>query len=212
MKHIYCISGFAADERVFANLDFGQNEFHFIPWKIPGRKETLASYAERMRQDIHHSNPLLVGLSFGGMMSIEMAKIIPVEKIIIISSIKTFHEKPLYMRIAEKSFLNKWIPLHPYSFLERIENYNLGAETTEEKALLREYRKNINQQYTTWAIDQILNWKNDWSPENLVHLHGGNDHIFPVKYIKADHVIPGGDHLMLMNRADKVNEILKKLL
>jgi len=25
MKHIYCISGFGADERVFANLDFGKN-------------------------------------------------------------------------------------------------------------------------------------------------------------------------------------------
>jgi len=212
MKHIYFISGFAADERVFANLDFGENEVHFIPWKIPGKKETIASYAKRMEEDIHHPNPILIGLSFGGMMSIEISKIIPVEKIILISSIKTFHEMPLYMRLAAKFGLNKWIPLHPYSFLERIENYNLGAETKEEKALLKEYRNNINQQYTTWAIDQILNWENDWQPENLVHLHGGNDHIFPIRYIKADHVIPDGGHLMLMNRAEKVNEILRKLM
>ena len=212
MKHIYLISGFAADERVFANLDFGKNEVHLIPWKIPGKQETIDSYAKRMSEDIVQPHPVLIGLSFGGMMCIEISKLIPVEKIILISSIKTLHEMPLYMRIAAKFHLNKWIPLRPYSFLEPIENYNLGAETTEEKALLREYRRNINPQYTTWAIDRILHWKNKWQPENLVHLHGGNDHIFPIKYIKADHVIPDGGHLMLMNRAEKVNDILRKLL
>ena len=32
-------------------------------------------------------NPILIGLSFGGMMCIEIAKLIPVEKVILISSI-----------------------------------------------------------------------------------------------------------------------------
>ena len=212
MKHIYCISGFGADERVFAKLNFGENEVHFIPWKIPEKSETLESYAHRMIEDIHHPNPVLLGLSFGGMMSIEMAKIISVEKIIMISSIKTFHEKPLYMRLAAKTHLNKMIPLRPYSFLERIENYNLGVHNEEEKKLVREYRQHINLQYNQWAIGEILNWKNEWSPKNLVHLHGGSDHIFPVKNIKADFIIPGGGHLMLMNKAEEVNEILKGII
>lgn len=212
MKHIYCISGFAADERVFAHLNFGENEVHFIPWKIPERNESLENYALRMIEGIHHPNPILAGLSFGGMMCVEIAKIIPYEKIIMISSIKTFHEKPLYMRFAAKAHLNKIIPLRPYSFLEPIENYNLGVQNEEEKKLVREYRQHINLQYSNWAINEILNWKNNWHPENLVHLHGGSDHIFPLKNIKADFVIPGGGHLMVMNKAKEVNEILKKII
>ncbi len=212
MKHIYLISGFGADERVFANIDFGEYEKHFIPWKIPEKNETIEAYAARMKNEIHHPNPVLVGLSFGGMISIEIAKIIPLEKIIMFSSIKTFHEKPLYMRLTGKFNINKLIPLRPYSFLERIENYNLGVETIEEKMLLKEYRKNINQQYTTWAINQIVNWKNDWKPENLIHLHGSNDHIFPLRYVKPDYIIKGGGHLMLMNNAVEVNAILKTIL
>lgn len=210
MKHIYFISGFGADERVFANLDFGKNEIHFIPWEIPEKEETIESYANRMRKRIHHPNPVLVGLSFGGMMSIEIAKLIPVEKIIMISSMKTFHEMPLYMRVAAKLHLNKIFPIRPTRFLEFFENYNLGAETKEEKILLRDYRDTINPQYTTWAIEHILQWKNNWYPKNLVHIHGAKDHILPIKYIKADYVIPGGGHLMLMNRAEKVNEILRR--
>lgn len=211
-KHIYYISGFAADERVFANLDFGENDLHFIPWKIPEVNESITSYAHRMREEIAHPAPILVGLSFGGMMSIEIAKEIPVEKIIMISSIATFHEMPLYMKIAGKLRLNKLIPLRPYPFLEPLENYNLGVQSSEEKQLLREYRRNINLQYTEWAIDRILNWKNEWHPSNLIHIHGSNDHILPIKNIKADFIIEGGGHLMLMNKSGEVNEILKKIL
>lgn len=212
MKHIYCISGFAADERVFAHLKFGENSIHFIPWQIPRHNESIGSYAHRMCNDILHPNPVLLGLSFGGMMSIEIAKEISVEKIILISSVSTLHELPLYMKIAGKLRLNHLVPLRPYSFLEPWENYTLSAQTPEEKRLVREYRRNLNIQYSDWAIDQVLNWKNEWYPENLIHIHGTKDHIFPIKNIKADFVIQGGGHLMLMNKAEEVNEILKKIL
>jgi pimeloyl-ACP methyl ester carboxylesterase len=210
MKHIYCISGFGADERVFENLDFGENEVHFISWKIPEKKEPLFSYAKRMSEDIIYPDPILIGLSFGGMMSIEIAKIISVQKVILISSISTFHELPLFMKIAGKLRLNKLIPMKPYPILEPLENYNLGVETKEEKKLLKEYRKNLNLQYSNWAMDQVVNWKNDWIPPHLVSIHGTKDHIFPIRYIqKPDYIIRGGGHLISMNNSEEVNKILK---
>lgn len=212
MKHIYCISGFGADERVFSKLDFGDNDVHFIPWKIPEKHETIDSYATRMQKDIQHANPILVGLSFGGMMSIEIAKLISVEKVVLLSSISTRRELPLYMKIAGNLRLNRIIPMKPYPILEPIENYNLGVETKEEKILLREYRHNLNLQYSNWAMNEVVNWKNEWIPPNLVNIHGSNDHIFPIRYVKADYVIKGGGHLLPMNNADEVTEILKKIL
>lgn len=211
MKHIYCISGFGADERVFAKLDFGGHEVHFIPWKIPEKKESISSYAARMAAEIKHLRPVLTGLSFGGMMAIEIAKILPVEKIILLSSVSTFHEMPFYMRAAGKLHLNRLVPMKPFSILERLENYNLGAETREEKLLLREYRKKINLQYSNWAIEQVVTWKNEWLPPNLVHIHGTKDRIFPIRNIKADYIIRDGGHLMLMNNAPEVNGILQQL-
>jgi pimeloyl-ACP methyl ester carboxylesterase len=213
MKHIYCISGFGADERVFAKLDFGNNDVHFIQWKIPEKNETLASYAKRMQQEIVFPNPILIGLSFGGMMAIEIAKLIPVEKVILISSIRDRYELPFFMKLTAALRLNRIIPLKPYKILEPIENYNLGVETDGEKQLLREYRKNIKQAYTDFAINEIVNWKNEWSPKNVIHIHGTNDHIFPIKYIhNPDYIINGAGHLLLMNNAEEVNQILKKEL
>jgi pimeloyl-ACP methyl ester carboxylesterase len=208
MKHIYCISGFGADERVFSKLEFGDNSVHFISWLIPFKKESIEAYAKRMSEKIQHENPVLIGLSFGGMLSIEIARIIKTSQVILISSIKSFHELPLWMRFSAKLKLDKIFPLRTFWFIELIENYKLGIENKDELKLVREYRKNIGQQYTNWAIHQILNWKNEWQPENLSHIHGGKDHIFPIKYIKADYIIPDGGHFMIMNRAKKMNEYL----
>ena len=212
MNNIYCISGFGADERVFSKLNFGDNNVHFIAWLLPEKKERIADYAKRMAEMIHHENPVLLGLSFGGMMCIEIAKFIQTQKVILISSIKSLHEVPLWMKLAGKTQLNKIFPLRSFRLFEPIQNYNLGIENKTELQLVKEFRKNIGQQYTNWAANEILNWKNDWNPDNLYHIHGSKDHMFPIRNIKTNYVIPGGGHFMVMNRAEKVNEVLESIL
>ena len=213
MKHIYCISGFGADERVFGKIDFNNNDVHFIQWKIPEKRESIQLYADRMSKEILQPNSILIGLSFGGMMAIEMAKLIPVEKVILVSSVCCREELPFYMKLTSALNLNRLIPMKPYPILERLENYNLGVEDKEQKKLLKEYRNHLNLQYSNWAIDQVVNWKNEWLPSNYIHIHGTKDHIFPIKDIKhPDYVIQNAGHLLLMNNAGEVNEIFKKEL
>ena len=211
MKHIYCISGFGADERVFSKLDFGDNQVHYLSWLLPFSNENIEAYAKRMAEKIVHPNPILLGLSFGGMMVIEISKLINTDKVIIISSIKSRNELPFWMRIAGKLKFDKIFPMRSFGLIEPLENYNLGIENEDERKLVNSYRKNVSQQYSNWAIHQILNWKNNRQPANLSHIHGGNDHIFPLKYIKADYIIEDGGHFIIMNRNKKVNEILSSL-
>ena len=212
MKSIYCISGLGANEQVFSHLDFGGNKVTFIKWKIPKKKESISEYARRMASDISDENPILIGLSFGGIISIEIAKIIPVEKVILISSIKNFREMPLFMRVAGKLKLDKIIPLKPYAILNRYQNFRLGVENKEQETLANNYRKTVNQQYLDWAMHQILNWKNEWIPDQLIHIHGEKDRIFPVKKLKVDYSISNGSHLMVITNAPEISKILKELI
>ena len=212
MKSVYCISGLGANEKVFSHLDFGDNKVTFLKWKLPLKNEPISDYAKRMAAEIKDENPILIGLSFGGMMSIEIAKILPLEKVILISSIKNLHEMPFFMRIAGKLKLDKMIPLKPYKFLNSYQNYRLGVETKEQRELVNIYRNSVNQQYLDWAIHVILNWKNEWVPEQLIHIHGESDRIFPVKKLKANYLIGGGGHMMLINNAKEVNKILKEII
>ena len=47
----------------------------------------------------------------------------------------------------------------------------------EEKLLVQGYRKIADPIYVDWAINEVVNWKNSWQPENLVHIHGDKDKI-----------------------------------
>ncbi len=212
MKHIYCISGLAADEKMFSKFEFSGYEIHYVKWIIPELNESIVAYAKRMKEQITHENSILIGLSFGGIISIEIAKQIKTELVIIISSIKFTAEIPLWMRLSGKLKINRLFKMKPYKMLQPLQDYNLGINTSEEKKLVHEYRKTANLVYINWAVNAILNWKNDVTIKNLYHIHGDNDRIFSVKKIKADHIIKGGGHLMVLNKSSEVNQYINSIL
>ncbi len=212
MKTIYCISGLGADERVFNKIVVPGHTLRPLQWKIPQKNETLQHYAQRMLEEIEEEKPVLMGLSFGGMMSIEMAKLRAVEKVIIISSIKSVSELPGWMKLAGRLRLDKMVPLKSFKLMEPVQNYKLGVTNEEERRMAIEYRRNADSRYTNWAINQVLNWQNDWQPPNIYHIHGTRDKMFPAKKIRADYTVNGGGHLMIMNRAEEINAWLLSIL
>lgn len=212
MKHIYCISGLGADERVFSAFRFQHHDVHYIKWIQPEKNESSASYAKKLILQIPEKNPVLVGLSFGGIMCIEIARQIKVEFIIIISSIKSNDEMPLWMQLAGKLKLNRLLPMRPARWMQPIENYNLGVVSKEEKQMVNDYRKQVDTEYSNWAINAILNWKNKKAPANLYHIHGDADRIFSIKKIKPDYTIRDGGHLMILQRSREVNECVNAVL
>jgi hypothetical protein len=66
---VYCLSGLGADARAFRNLDFTGYRVHHVAWEKPVRNESIAHYAARISRHIASQNPVLIGLSFGGIMS-----------------------------------------------------------------------------------------------------------------------------------------------
>jgi pimeloyl-ACP methyl ester carboxylesterase len=163
-----------------------------------------------MSAQITEKDAVLLGVSFGGMMGIEIARQIALKKLIIVSSIKSMDEMPRWMRAAGKLKLNKIIPVRSFKITERLDNNRLGATNEEEREMARAYRRSADSVYMEWAIDQILNWKNKWIPGNIVHIHGDSDRIFPIKQIKADYVLEGATHFMVYNRGKEVGEFILK--
>jgi pimeloyl-ACP methyl ester carboxylesterase len=218
MQHVYCISGLGADERIFCKLKVPGCTFHFVRWLQPENNESITTYAVRLSQQIRHGQPVLMGVSFGGMMAIELAKILPVDKVVIISSIKCFNELPSWMKICGRYKFDKFLPakplhtIRPLKALRPVQNYFLGTESKEEKEIANYFRDHVDPLYLRWSIHQILNWKNDWMPERLYHVHGENDHIFPVRRVNPTHVVPKAGHFMVMNKCAEISEILTSIL
>jgi pimeloyl-ACP methyl ester carboxylesterase len=165
-----------------------------------------------MRSSIKEDKPILLGLSFGGIMCTEIAKQIPVEKIIIVSSIKTTGELPGWMKAVAWLKLNKIVPLKSTRLTAPIQNRILGVTNSEDQRIASDYRKNADIAYVKWAVDKVVNWKNDWIHPAIYQIHGDNDKMFPIKLVKPTHSIRDGGHFMIMNRAKEVSDCINEIL
>jgi esterase/lipase len=212
IKHIYFISGLGADERVFDFLRLDNSiRKHFIKWQKPEPYESIETYAKRLSQQIDQSkNFALTGLSFGGMIAVEMTKYIKPSKIIIISSARDKNAISALYKLAGKLRLHEITPgfiLKSYNFISR---YFFGIESKEDKELFKNILKDTDLYFLRWALGEIIRWKNQRVISGLIQIHGTKDRI--IKYRQANYTIEGGGHFMIVNKAGEISEIINSLL
>jgi len=210
MKEIYLLSGLGADKRVFDFIDFSSYKTNHVEWIPPIDNESIEDYAKRLLEQIKTEKPILIGVSFGGMMATEIGKLIVTEKIILISSSKTKSEIPIYFRFIGSLHMEKTIPTKHFKKVNELVFWLFGTETKNEKELLKEIINDTDEQFLKWAIAKIVTWKNKTVSTNTIHIHGTNDKILPMK--KADFVIQNGGHLMIINKGKEISELLQKIL
>jgi hypothetical protein len=147
------------------------------------------------------------------MIAIEIAKQIDYQQVILISSAKTKTEIPIIYRISGRLKLHKLVPIRLFKQANILTYWFFGMNSKAEKKMLKGILHDTDSTFLKWAIDAILNWKNEIIIDKLVHFHGDNDRILPIKNIEnVDFIIPNGGHLMVFNRADVINNVLKKII
>lgn len=212
-KDIYFVSGLGADERVFQLLKIeGYRPIH-IRWIEPHRSEPIEQYAQRLSAQIVSNKPIIIGLSFGGLIAIEIAKHLPVEKVILISSAKTSAEIPPYFKIF------RWFPIHRIFPLKQLLNFTYGLvcwlfslESTNECQMLRGILTDTDARFLRWALHQVVIWRNAVIPDGAYHVHGTSDRIFPRFFVKPDYSLEAGGHFMVMNRATQISALLERIM
>ncbi|PIF01307.1 MAG: alpha/beta hydrolase [Maribacter sp.] len=212
--HVYFMPGMAANSAIFENIHLPETEFetHKLDWFVPEKDMSLASYAAEMVKDIEHGHPVLVGVSFGGILVQEMAKLIDTKKIIVVSSVKRTEELPKKMLFAKYTKVHKLLPTGLVGNVELLAKYAFGEVVQKRLDLYEKYLSIRDKQYIDWSIDQIVNWKQAQYPKNLVHIHGDKDVVFPIGYIKDCIPVKNGTHTMIIHRARWFNEHLPTII
>jgi len=208
--HIYFVPGMAAGSEIFRNIKFPETyEVHILEWLIPEKNESLKAYAERMARRIQEKNPILIGVSFGGVVAQEMSDFLELKKLIIISSVKSKDELPRRMKLASLTKAYKLIPTGLVLSADDLTKYSIGPKTKKRLSLYQEYLHVRDKQYLDWALEKMITWGKKEKLQDVIHIHGEKDVVFPIKYIDQCEVIKGGTHIMILNRG---REISQKLL
>jgi esterase/lipase len=209
---VYAIPGLGTTEKLYENLRFKNATLKVLDWPVPEINDTMQSYAKKFLPQIDITQPFyLCGVSFGGMLSSELSKIISPQKTFLISTCKNRSELPWFIRLL------KHVPLHlkVNEAKHRQMAYHGRWVVGFGKAYIPEFLGMVNEMkgnYFKHCINIITKWDAINLPVNAIHIHGTNDKLLTHKNVKADYLIKDGSHAMVVFRAEEVAEIINKYI
>jgi pimeloyl-ACP methyl ester carboxylesterase len=208
MKNIYLLSGLGADKRIFDRLDLSGYAVHYIEWIKPLLEDAMKSYAQRLSSQIKSPKPILIGVSFGGMMATEIATQVATEKVILISSARDSSAIPFYFRFLRYFPIHRWIPIQWMKQGNALQDWIFGITQKEDKELLRSILSATDPFFLRWAIHQIITWNKRSEPLPIAQIHGDNDRLLPFR--QADFSVPDCGHLIVHTHAPIVSQWIRE--
>jgi len=213
MTKVFLVPGLGADYRIYKNIDLEGYDVVNINWIDPDKKDTLSSYAQKL---IDHyrivPGAIVIGNSLGGMLAVEIAKKVKLNKVILISSIKSVEEAPRTHKWYRLIPVYKLLPAGLFPSLGMFVRFVMGRMSKDDQWLFVDMLEHTPPHFAKWAVGAILHWDNQTVPANVHHIHGDRDHVFPYDRVKDATIIKGGTHIMIMNRAKDINNWLKNIL
>lgn len=214
MQKLYLISGLGADRRLFDKLDLPGYELVHVDWIEPEPIDNIPTYAQKLidtYQIPHGANVL--GVSLGGVMTVEISTLIPLGKAIIVSSIKTADEFPAYFRFFRNVPVYKIIPHKFYISIGSIIKPLFGDTKGKTGFLFVDMIKKASPVFMRWAMHAILHWVPKPLTGKIHHIIGNNDLIFPHRKITtATHIVEKGSHDMVYTRAAEISKLVLSIL
>ncbi|MEM9722154.1 MAG: alpha/beta hydrolase, partial [Bacteroidota bacterium] len=164
-------------------------------------------------EQIDTSEPFsLVGVSFGGMLSVEIAKHFPPERIVILSSAKCAQELPLTYRIFRNFPIHRifsgqffrWWGIRLQPLFEPIPK--------EDRSFFRSMLKEKRPIYMKRTLNYILTWEKEQCDTEIIHVHGAKDRTIPYKNVSPTLTLPTAGHMMVYTHAKEVSQLLETYL
>lgn len=208
---LYLLPGVGCDHRLFERLDLSGVDVVHLEWPPFPKGCTLAGLAGEMRQQVDARRPhVIAGVSMGGMVAQELALLTEPEKVILISTWTGPQEYPLYDRMAGMLGLT-WI-IGSFTMwatwpLKRV----LGQRDQETDRLLWDMAKKQTATKIRHGVEAVLRWKGSRWNGPVARIHGGNDHVIPLRF-SVDQQVEAGSHIMVLDRSAEISRFIREAM
>ncbi len=211
---IYLIPGQGGDHRLFTHLRIeGDFEIQHIKCFTPERGLSMREYAGQLTEQIDVSRPfVIVGVSLGGMLATEMSELVPARKVIVISSAKTRNELPGRYRFQQKLPIHRLVSPQMALFGAKVLQPIVEPDRQKQKDIFKAMLRDKDPVFLDRTIEMIMDWDRQDAPDNIIHIHGSNDHTIPIRNVAYDYRLVGGSHMMTLTQAEDVSEVLNRVL
>ncbi len=205
---IYLLPGMAAEYPVFSRLAPMLPNAMLVNYIEPEHNESLASYASRLASRFQ-SISYIVGVSFGGMLAVEISRIVRPKGCVLISSVFGPDQFPPWLRAG--GFLGGKNCLRILNFAGGTAALVPSSIRTASTYRISKFSE-TNNSWQRWATSAVLDWKPNSEPINwpLLHIHGDADSTFPIRYVNPDIVVRGGRHALPVSHPTDVADAITK--
>ena len=212
---IYLMPGMAASPRIFEFISL-PDEFEVIKlsWMTP-KKGKFKCVCPTHVWENYPQKPYTFGVSFGGILVQEMAKIITCRQVIVVSSVKTKMELSRSMKLAKKTGAHKLLPTQWIKSLESLALFVFGPSIRPKVEAYQKYLSERDPAYLDWCIHNIVYWEQAQFDPNVIHIHGDKDIIFPIENLDTSqrfYRLNGATHAMILTHHKWFNEHLPEFL
>jgi hypothetical protein len=152
-----------------------------------------------------------LGVSFGGMLCVELSQIIIPQKVFLISTSKHRKELPWFIRLLKYIAIHKLISEKHHRKMAYHGRWIIGfggAYIPEFLGMVN----SMNENYFKYCINIIVTWNGKETPKKSIHIHGDADRLLLYKNVESDYTISKGGHAMIVFQAEEINEIIEKEL
>jgi pimeloyl-ACP methyl ester carboxylesterase len=174
MPKIVFMPGLAADERIFHSIKDTFIESTVLEWIEPNKGELLSEYAQRLKSSLSPEEEyFIIGVSFGGIVALELSKHIVCSGCLLIGSISSPKSISFTKRQVLKLFrMDSKKIVKGARFLQ--ENF---SSSNHLRAKNRRFIR--NGEFYSWAYGAISKWTAPELTIPLYHIHGTEDDVFP---------------------------------
>ena len=207
----YLIPGLGADERVFNGLCL-PGPATVLAWLPPqSATEPLRHYAARLAAAVPPGQPCwLVGVSFSGLLALEIGRLRPLARVVLISSLADASQLPPLLKLGRATGLYRLVPFKLLSWLPRLAQWFFGARNGREYRLLAQILRDTDPVFARWATRQLLHWDSTGVP-TAVRLHGTHDRLLPAGSAPVYYQLLGAGHFMIVSHAAQISQLLSQL-
>jgi len=206
---IIAISGLGADKRVFDYLKLNA-QIIVIDWINPERNEKIENYAKRLiEKNELNKNDCILGVSFGGLVAVEISKQLKSEFTILISSAQINDDLRFVFRFLGKLKLVNLLPKYLLNPPRFIAQWIFGAEN---KDLLFKILDDTDMNFAKWAIKELVLWKNKERLSNCLKINGEKDKLMPNRNDLNAIIIKNGAHFMIVDKSNEISELINSYL
>jgi pimeloyl-ACP methyl ester carboxylesterase len=187
------------------------------PWPTPQANESLGDYVRRI---VAILPPLpekywIGGVSFGGIIALEAAKLLKPRGVFVIASYLHWRELSVTARILARATPS--IPPGIVTLLLKIAPLLIrvaGRPNRQQRGLLMELLRDSNVPLARWGAGQLADYELTIPPACPIYrIHGTDDRVisFP-KHSRVDLAVIGAGHVANVTHPEQVNDFIAKII